>query len=135
MRGVVTRKMTAGTSNLSIQMGMGRTRVALAGMRSKLDLSHVLLYRLYNVSLDAPVILTSRRMSSLPLVPTAAGFRVRATCTGHPRVQDLRLTTGVCRRGVGIAHSRRLPSITLVKGCVIAGPSMFGDFRGGFGNV
>lgn len=135
IRGVVTRKMTAGTSNLSMQMGMGRTRVALAGIRSKLDLTQVLLYRLYNVSLDSPVALTSRSVRSVPLLAASARFSVSATCTGHPRVHDLRLTARVCGRGMGMAHTRRLPSVTLVKGCIIAGPSIFGDFRGGFGKV
>lgn len=135
MRGVVTRKMTAGTSKLSVHIGMGRTRVALAGMRSKLDLSEVLLYRLYNLSLAAPVVLTSRGVRSLPLLGSGTRFSVAATCTGHPRVHDLRLTARVCGRGVGMAHTRRLPSMTLVKGCVIAGPSIFGNFRGGFGKV
>lgn len=135
MSGVVGRKITAGTSKLDIGIGIGRTRVVLARMSGNLGLSGVLLYRLYNLPLRASFRLTSRDVGSLPLPGACARTGMDATLDGHRRLGDLRLTSRVCHRGMGMIHTSFLPSMTLATGCLIAGPSLIGKFRGGFHNV
>lgn len=135
MSGVVARNITAGTSKLDMGMGIGRTRVGLARVSGKLDLSGVMLYRLYNLPLGSRVHLTSRSMRDLALLRCRMNSGMTATLTGHRRLQDLSLTGGVCSRGIGVAHTKFLPAMTLATGCVMAGPSLMGNFRHGFHNV
>ncbi len=135
IRGVVQRNITAGTSNLAMGIGLGRTRVVLAGISGNLSLSGVLLYRLYNLSLSASFALISRDRVRAIIVRRIPSGTIGHTVCLHPRLHSLTLTRSVCGSGIGIIHSRVLPSLTLANKCVISGPSLLGNFRGGFHKV